>query len=258
MKFLKFTIAVFCLCNIVAISYSLDKDSVVGMWLFDDGKGDVAKDSSGNGNDGKLISSPKWVNDGKIGGALEFEFAKANNVRAPLPHSNTVTVALWAKYKTLPTANIGLIHVQAGEIVNGGPGTKTIGMWVENSTQLWGRVIPDGGGNTNFPKNESLKADTWYHIAMVIDPTAKKARQYVNAKEVGVVDYPGKLTKYDFINIGRQGSETWDGVIDEVIFLNEALSVDDLKKLSDGIEAALSVEPIHKLATTWGEIKAAQ
>ena len=40
--------------------------------LFDEGKGNVATDSSGNENDGKLMGAPKWV-DGKFGGGLEFK-----------------------------------------------------------------------------------------------------------------------------------------------------------------------------------------
>ena len=45
--------------------FALDKEDVIGAWLFDDGKGEVAKDSSGNGNDGKLIAKPEWVKNGK-------------------------------------------------------------------------------------------------------------------------------------------------------------------------------------------------
>ena len=29
-------------------SFSVDKKDVIGAWLFDEGKGDIAKDSSGN------------------------------------------------------------------------------------------------------------------------------------------------------------------------------------------------------------------
>ena len=255
MKLLRFAIAVFCICNIAAIGFALKKDSVVGMWLFDDGKGDVAKDSSGNGLDGRLISGPKWTKEGKFGGALEFEFAQANNVRVPLPHNDTITVAMWANYKALPTTNIGLIHVQEGDVDNADPGSKTIGMWVENTKNLWGRIIPKGLGNVNFPKSKSLEADTWYHIAMVVDADAGEAKQYVDGEEVGKVAYPGKLKNYDFANIGRQGSETWEGMLDEVIVLSEALSVEDLKALMGGIENALSIAPKDKVATVWGSLK---
>ena len=43
----------------------------VGMWLLDESSGDVAKDSSGKGNDGTLVGAPQWV-DGKFGKALEL------------------------------------------------------------------------------------------------------------------------------------------------------------------------------------------
>ena len=76
-----------------------------------------------------------------------------------------------------------------------------------------GRIIPAGAGKVNFAKNEKLKADTWYHIAMVIDPQTKKATPYVNAKAVGDVDYKGKLTKFDFSNLEdkavKVGMDCW-------------------------------------------------
>ena len=54
-------------------SAELDPKTVVGMWLFDEGKGDTAVDSSENGNDGELVNGPKWVKDGQFGSALEFD-----------------------------------------------------------------------------------------------------------------------------------------------------------------------------------------
>ena len=130
-------------------------------------------------------------------------------------------------------------------------------MWVENSSALWGRIIPSGAGKVNLPKNQKLKADTWYHIAMVIDPQKKKATQYVNAKAVGEVEYKGgKLTKFDFANIGRQGSESWDGLLDEVIIFKKAITIEELKSVMKGIEEnVLSVEADDKLAITWAKVK---
>ena len=39
----------------------IDPKTCVGAWLFDEGKGDVAKDSSANGNNGTIVKSPKSV-----------------------------------------------------------------------------------------------------------------------------------------------------------------------------------------------------
>ena len=50
----------------------VDLNTAVGMWLFDEGSGTIAKDSSGNGSDGQLTNDPKWV-QGRFGMALSFD-----------------------------------------------------------------------------------------------------------------------------------------------------------------------------------------
>ena len=60
-----------CLCIAVYPLSAELLDDAVGIWLFDEGKGGTAGDTSGNGNDG-AISGAKWA-EGKFGGALEFE-----------------------------------------------------------------------------------------------------------------------------------------------------------------------------------------
>jgi hypothetical protein len=44
-------------------------DNVVGLWLFDEGEGEVVNDLSGNENHGTFNGTPEWV-EGVIGGAL--------------------------------------------------------------------------------------------------------------------------------------------------------------------------------------------
>ena len=44
------------------LSYAaIDLESVVGVWLFDEGIGNTAADTSGNDNDGEFVNDPKWV-----------------------------------------------------------------------------------------------------------------------------------------------------------------------------------------------------
>ena len=49
----------------------IDPETVLGIWLLDEGKGDITEDASGNGNDGTLMGAPNWV-AGKFGKALDF------------------------------------------------------------------------------------------------------------------------------------------------------------------------------------------
>lgn len=48
----------------------IDPESVIGMWLFDEGDDDTAEDSSGNENDGTLEGA-MWV-DSMSGTTLDF------------------------------------------------------------------------------------------------------------------------------------------------------------------------------------------
>ena len=65
-----------CACLVFLLPFlclaEVGLEDAIGVWLFDEGKGEVAKDSSANGNHGELIGGPKWVK-GKFGQGLEFD-----------------------------------------------------------------------------------------------------------------------------------------------------------------------------------------
>ena len=55
-----------------------------------------------------------------------------------------------------------------------------------------------------------------------------------------------------------KGGVGWDfvGVLDEVAIFNTALGEDDLNTIMEkGLEKALSVSPVGRLTTTWGNIR---
>jgi Concanavalin A-like lectin/glucanases superfamily len=69
----------------------LAQDKIVGggliaHWKFEEGGGDVVKDSSGQGNDGKIVSAktrqPKW-GTGKFAGSVSFSGGNDHFVRVP-------------------------------------------------------------------------------------------------------------------------------------------------------------------------------
>ena len=72
----------------LSIGYAIAQDDVVGMWLFDEGKGDVAKDSSDNGNDGEIVDC-QWV-EGKFGKALSFN---GTSSYVEVPHKPSLSVS---------------------------------------------------------------------------------------------------------------------------------------------------------------------
>ncbi len=253
----------FLLCGSLALmalvtttGSALNADAIGGAWLFDEGAGDVVTDSSGNGDDGTLVNGPEWV-AGRYGDGLEFSQTTNSYALVPVQHSSTATVTMWALYTATPSTNIGLIHAQATDGDLGGADTKMIGVWVENTNLLWGRVIDPAGARVNLPKNATLEAEIWFHVALVVDAAGGTVSQWVNGEQVGDAVYGGELGEYNYLKIGRQGTESWEGVIDDVGFFTEALSQDDIGAIMNlGLQAAtVAVEPRGKAATTWSAIK---
>jgi len=77
MKVVMIKLSLVCVSLIISLLFvaqsfaKIDPQTIAGVWLFDEGNGDITRDSSGQGNDGKLILNPEWA-EGKLGKALEF------------------------------------------------------------------------------------------------------------------------------------------------------------------------------------------
>ena len=97
-------------------SAKIDPKTAAGIWLFDEGNGDVTKDFSGNGNDGKL-DGPTWVK-GKFGNALEFDagkFVDCGDDESLSLGDSELTIGAWIKQGERPV-------IQPGELGKEPPG----------------------------------------------------------------------------------------------------------------------------------------
>ena len=225
----------------------LDLKTAVGMWLFDDGKGDTAVDSSENGNDGELVNGPKWIKNGKFGSALEFngDESKGHVVVGNLGLSGAVTLILWAKPSDVNDDDRLISNLS-------GPTNPAFAIRFQSgAVDIWGRawkpVIP------KFDENK------WGHYAFVLDGEGN-ATGYYNGKEADTV-----TDTYIFTDIGigvtflHQWGQHYSGIFDEVAFFSVALTEADIKTLmTKGLKSALTVYPAGKLTTTWGNIKIRQ
>ena len=140
MKKVLLTLGVICF-SLIAVHVStaeIDLDTAVGIWLFDEGKGGVATDISGEGNDGELVKSPAWVK-GKFGMALEFD-GKASCVSTEqklLDSLEEFTIITWVQTGDVNANRIGLV---------GQNDSPEFGFIDPNSVNLW---TPTAGGTTN-------------------------------------------------------------------------------------------------------------
>ncbi len=221
-----------------------DLKDVAGMWLFDDGKGDVAADSSENGKDGELVNGPKWIKNGQFGSALEFDGneSKGHVVVGDLGLSGAVTLVLWANPSDAVDDDRLISNISGP--TNPAFTTRLQGGAVEVWSSAWKPVIPD------FDDNK------WGHYAFVFDGEGN-VTGYYNGKEGDTV-----ADSYTFTDIGiganflDQWGQYFSGQFDEIAFFSVALTKDDIEVLvTKGLKSALAVYPAGKLATTWGNIK---
>ena len=225
----------------------LDLKTCVGIWLFDEGKGDIATDSSGNKNDGKLTGGPKWV-DGKFGKALEFNGANYVNIlNADSLNSDSFTISLWFKPNQL------LIQ---------GLADKTPVGWRIFMNSPAGAIefdaLPGEIGNVTTPVTSVGK---WDYIVATYDSATKTAKTYFNGifsqQAVGVDMLNSSPVN---IQIASPENNRFNGIIDEVAVFNVALAEQDIQTLMNkGLKESINPSAVDlsgKLATTWASIKA--
>jgi hypothetical protein len=229
----------------------IDEESIMGMWLFDDNKGDTAKDSSGKGNDGTLMNNPKW-GSGKFDKAIELD---GTDDFVEVPSTFVLTDVSFSI-----TAWVQIVGVKNDvEVVNRGNQTAGTNVHlhcnIRNMKPHFGFYGNDLGGTT------TLSAGKWYFISWVYDEPKNVRQMYVN----GVVDSqdkPPSAYQADHpLWIGRYYdlARVFSGLIDEVAIFNVVLTEDDIKTvMTQGLERATgisAIEPASKLANTWAKIK---
>ena len=220
-------------------------DDAVGIWLFDEGKGNTAADTSGNGNDG-AITGAKWA-EGKFGGALEFEPPHVVTVDPAdsLNFQDQMTVATWV-YMNKGVSDTAirrngsyLLEVQsATERV---PGGYVFGIWSGGGFTggVWGKTVID--------------PEKWYHIVGLYDGTEMKL--YVDGTLEAAVKQGGDVDQAGELLFGTFGGEKFIGRLDEIVFFNRGITEAEIAELMKGVEAVLPVSPNGLLTTTWGQLK---
>ena len=245
--------------------FALNEKNIMGAWLFDEGAGNTARDSSPNGNDGK-IEGPKWMAKGKIGKCLEFagtgDYVDCGNDESlDYLGKGNFTVVAWVKVLT----NDGDWHNIVSKKV--GYNNTDVGWmaWLDfreaGAMQL--RINDGSTVNDNTPNapDGTLKGmiqdGDWHHLAWVVTEAGTLTYYFDGEdKGEGAFDMTGSTKNSVSVRIGQSEGNS-KGIhceIDEVGIFNVSLTEEDIAELiSKGITTAVS--PSGKLATTWGEIK---
>ena len=227
----------------------IDPKSILGVWLFDEGKSDVAKDSSENSNDGAIKGEPEWV-EGKFKKALEFD-GKDDYVDVPVNLNlyEEVTAVVWTRTNAPPPG-------ERYQIISNDQGSY--GRCIQTRPTNYWIFHTEGQAITH---NVIPTLDSWEHLAATW--TTKSVKFYINGELVatGVGDSPVYNDAVS-TNIGRNFSQKdyYNGTLDEVALLSVVLTEDEIKSIvNDGLERALGIAAVSyagKLTTTWASVKA--
>ncbi len=264
-------VIILCLGMATVSGANLDEKTIAGMWTFEEGKGKVVTDLSGNETDGEFVGDLKWAK-GKFGGGLEFN-----------GEDTWVKLGTKGEDKTLAALDFKdskgfSIHawVYAAEDPTGkcviwkGLGCSTWSQFLlgtgahensENNTKAAFHIRAANGAGKLEVLGDEVSAKEWVHLVGVWD--GAQLHVYVNGKLQNSEDakgppWPSTEEAYIGADPGCGKRCQWEGIIDEVVVFNVALSEDEVQKLGDGIEGALDVDAAGKMATTWGKLKSAQ
>jgi len=218
-----------------------DNSGLVGYWNFNEGTGETANDSSGNGNNGSfsnvdavLYNGALLDSAGKYGKGIKFDgsndYVKING-NAPLS-SSAYTVALWIKPNLQSEYWKGII----------GKNGRNYNIWLGNANVLNGGFIhhrfhDSSSTNSGCPNTAVglIRTDGWNYV--VITNNGITCKTYIND---GAADSSGSVvgsliadngTTYMGSNLDSGAGNYYKGMMDEVRFYNRALSDIEVQNL---------------------------
>lgn len=242
-------------------SAQIDPETIVGIWLFDEGSGNTARDFSKKGNDGALMNNPKWVS-GKFGKALTFD-GKDDYVEISLPSvfndipNNDFTISFWTNVQDISGSGTVWTRLMEARYDN----LNYVQFSIQINNGELGINVIDAGAETTFIVDSPINADTWYHVAGVWDASADSVKLYLDGVLQSTAgEKPADPGNKKILNLGRRtdgsGLSHFDGVIDEFGVFNVALTENDiLNIMTEGLKFVAAVFPAGKLTTTWAEIR---
>ena len=235
----------------IGSSEAFEAESILGVWLFEEGNGTDIMDSSGREHNGTLTANDVERVDGKFGDALEF----VGGGKVDVPHVDdfttpTFTLMAWINVEAA-TASWQLI------VGKDGWPDRNYAMFVAKDSGLlhYAFCAPGQQDIGNFNSATVVANGEWRHVAITYDLEMRRA--YID----GVLDTEKPSTvepSESTVNIEIGKNVT--GVIDEVLIANEAFPEEDIKLameigLEDFIGGVGAVSSENKLTTTWGTIR---
>ncbi|MBT3269525.1 LamG domain-containing protein [Candidatus Poribacteria bacterium] len=259
------------LMALIAVSAyaKIDPGTMAGIWLFDDRSGDVATDSSGNGNDGVLTGGADWTDGASVlfGSALELDGSGYVSVPDSASLDMEAEVTLTCRVRT----DVTMVDMWGDRQVVLGKHYEEYELGIYMSGQLhtytsdlaadYDEGIMASIGGKQPDGDDDWVEEKWYNITWTLDGTHEMA--YVDGVLLGEYDkaHDGTMPGPNTFEIGQRvgGGLPVTGAIDDVGVFSVALDEEDIIDIYErGLAASVGIAPVDpagKLAATWGDLK---
>lgn len=230
------------------------EDSLILYFSFDELDGNSTIDHSQYGNNGDIMGDPQLV-EGRFGNALKFN-GTTDWIEVPhdpiLTVENAVTVMAWINAER----HMGPNNQRWQGVIAKGNNPRSYSFYTESPSECL-HLSAGGSGSVCTGK---IALNEWQHVVGQVDNGTH--RYWLNGENVGEFGdknaLPG-LADTSVVYVGSTGegaNRRFLGLIDEVRIWNRALSEEEVQaEMELGFERGTAVDPLNKLATTWGTIK---
>ena len=244
------------MAGIVCAAAQSSELGLAAAWLFDEGSGNETRNSLGSSH-GELMGDLGWT-DGQFGKAIEFPGQGDSYVSIAhddIMDSDPYTITAWVK---LESTTWQYIAWRNGTVWPEPHKKRHTDIWVFDGSNIVVIMWHTEAAFEGRVDGTTVVADgTWHHVAKSSD--GETMRLFIDGNLDGEAPTEGTLAinGEDPLWIGaRPGDVAATGIIDEVGFFTQALSEDELQTvMNDGLAVLAPVEPLGKMAATWGKLK---
>lgn len=245
-----FTLSIACIIQASIV----DEGTVEVLYLFDEGEGEVAVDSSPNERDGAIMGAQ--YAEGVFGTALMYDGVNDNLIVSGymgVGGKEPRTTVFWFKSS----------ETREHSLVKWGPNSGGAKYYIRghvSGEQCFLRIEVNGG--QNYGQADVCDGE-WHHCAVVFPEGADSVQDHDLYVDGVLQENTGGDREMDTgvnveVNAGARltGHSFLYGLLDELAIFSTALDAEQINAIIEtGLYGTVSVDPQGKLATSWGRIK---
>lgn len=208
--------------------------NLLGEWLFNEGAGTSALDTSPSGNNGAFTGTPVYslgspmherLRVREFGTSLEARSANNSKVvftdAETLHPANAITVAIWLKILTAQSQDV---FSRAASVSDRVPLLNTVG------TIRFALTL--SGVNLNFTSTRILEVGRWYHVVCTYDSATGAGIIYVNGQVFATGTGTGTITNTGNWQLNTLNGSTYgDMRYDSLKMWSAAMAAGDVQEL---------------------------